>query len=31
LILRDAADGRKPHLLRYLDEWQRLSAEIARR
>ena len=31
LILRAAADGRKPHLLRYLDEWQRLSAEIARR
>ena len=31
LILRESADGRKPHLVRYLEEWQRLSAEIARR
>ena len=31
LIARESAGGRKPHLVRYLDEWQRLSAEIARR
>lgn len=31
LILRESADGKRPHLLRYLEEWQRLSAEIARR
>jgi predicted PolB exonuclease-like 3'-5' exonuclease len=31
LILRESAGGKKPHLLRYLDEWQRLGGEIARR
>jgi hypothetical protein len=31
LLLRESEGGRKPHLVRYLDEWQRLTAEISRR